>query len=54
MVFGCSFLVLSLTKALLFDVGGVEEPEGLSNGTAATHSLSRLITGSGDTVAYWV
>lgn len=47
MVFGCSSLVLSLTKALLFDV---EELEGLSNGPAAALSLIRLITGGDDTV----
>lgn len=46
--------VLSLTEALLFDVGVVEEPEGLSNGTAATHSLIRLITEDDDTVVYRV
>lgn len=52
MWFGCNFLVLSLTKALLFDVGVVKKPEGFSNGTAVTHSLIRLSTGGDDTFAY--
>lgn len=42
------------SKALLFDVGVVEEPQGLSNDTAVTHSLIRLITGGDDTVVYRV
>lgn len=46
--------MLSLTKALLFDVGVVEEPEELSNGTAVTHNFIRLITGGDDTVTYRV
>lgn len=42
------------SEALLFDVGVAEEPEGLTNGTAVTHSLMRWITGGDDTVAYTV